>query len=164
MQKGDLLFTPRVKKVLQLASVEARSLNYNYIGTEHILLGLLKEGEGVAAQILACLEIDAETVRTEVLKALDPNFIPSEAGEQTEQPGAATQGDEKMPALKAFRIRAGKACVRYLKARRWHGVKPSALRAKLDVWLSTKMAANISSTTAQAKRSSYWISTRIHLK
>ncbi len=102
MQEGDILFTPRVKKVLQLASIEARSLNYNYIGTEHILLGLLKEGEGVAAQILAGLDIDAETVRTEVLKALDPNFIPPESGEPVEAGVGGQGGDDKMPALKAF--------------------------------------------------------------
>ena len=102
MQEGDIPFTPRVKKVLQLASTEARSLNYNYIGTEHILLGLLKEGEGVAAQILASLDIDVDTVRTEVLKALDPNFIPSEAGDQAESLGDASASDEKMPALKSF--------------------------------------------------------------
>ena len=102
LQEGDIPFTPRVKKVLQLASAEARSLNYNYIGTEHILLGLLKEGEGVAAQILSSLDIDVETVRTEVLKALDPNFIPSDAGDQTELLGEASAGDEKMPALKSF--------------------------------------------------------------
>ncbi len=102
IQEGDILFTPRVKKVLQLASIEARSLNYNYIGTEHILLGLLKEGEGVAAQILAGLDIDAETVRTEVLKALDPNFIPPESGEPVEASAGGQSADDKMPALKAF--------------------------------------------------------------
>jgi ATP-dependent Clp protease ATP-binding subunit ClpC len=64
MQEGDIPYTPRVKKVLQLAANEARSLNYNYIGTEHILLGLLKEGEGVAAKILRSLDVDADTVRT----------------------------------------------------------------------------------------------------
>ncbi len=102
MQEGEIPFTPRVKKVLKLASNEARSLNYNYIGTEHVLLGLLKEGEGVAAQILASLDIDVETVRTEVLKALDPNFIPPETGEQPEASGTSAATDEKMPALKAF--------------------------------------------------------------
>ncbi len=102
MQEGELPFTGRVKKVLHLASAEARSLNYNYIGTEHILLGLLKEGEGVAAQILASLDIDVETVRTEVLKALDPNFIPPDAVEPTESQGGTSNPDEKMPALKAF--------------------------------------------------------------
>ncbi len=102
MQEGEIPFTPRAKKVLQLASSEARSLNYNYIGTEHILLGLLKEGEGMAAQILTSLDIDLEAVRSEVLKALDPNFIPTETSEAGENPGATPPAEEKMPALKAF--------------------------------------------------------------
>ncbi|MDP7743756.1 MAG: ATP-dependent Clp protease ATP-binding subunit, partial [Lentisphaeria bacterium] len=103
MQEGDIPYTPRVKKVLQLAASEARSLNYNYIGTEHILLGLLKEGEGVAAKILRSLDVDADTVRTEVLRALDPNFIPPETKEENEMSaGPAAAAEEKMPALKAF--------------------------------------------------------------
>ncbi len=103
MQEGDLPFTPRVKKVLQLAAQEARALNYNYIGTEHILLGLLKEGDGVAAKILSNLKVDAEAVRTEVLKNLDPNFIPPEGKEESESSSqSAPPGEEKMPALKAF--------------------------------------------------------------
>ena len=84
LQDGEIPPTPRVKKVLSLAAKEARALHYNYIGTEHILLGLLREGEGVAAQILRSLDIDAETVRNEVLKALDPNFIPPEKQEDDE--------------------------------------------------------------------------------
>ena len=102
MQEGDIPYTPRVKKVLQLAASEARSLNYNYIGTEHILLGLLKEGEGVAAKILRSLDVDAETVRTEVLRALDPNFIPPETKEENEMSAGPAAAEEKMPALKAF--------------------------------------------------------------
>ena len=102
MQDGELPLTPRVKKVLQLAAQEARALNYNYIGTEHILLGLLKEGDGVAAKILNNLKVDAEAVRTEVLKNLDPNFIPPEGKEESESSAATPPGEEKMPALKAF--------------------------------------------------------------
>jgi ATP-dependent Clp protease ATP-binding subunit ClpC len=103
LQEGDIPFTPRVKKVLKLASQEARSLNYNYIGTEHILLGLLKEGEGVAAKILRSLDVDVDSVRTEVLKALDPNFIPPETKDDIEESGGGGNGgDDKMHALKAF--------------------------------------------------------------
>ena len=100
MHEGDVPFTGRVKKVLHFAAAEARNLSYNYIGTEHILLGLLKEGEGVAAKILRALNVDANTVRNEVLKHLDPNFIPSESKEE----GASNQGDQddKTPALRAF--------------------------------------------------------------
>ena len=62
-QEGEPPITPRVKRVLELAGKEARALNYNYIGTEHILLGLLREGDGVAARILKNLNVDAEAVR-----------------------------------------------------------------------------------------------------
>ena len=102
LAQEEIQFTPRVKKVLQLAAQEARALNYNYIGTEHILLGLLKEGEGVAAKILRSLDIDAEAVRTEVLKALDPNFIPSESKEEGGEGEGGAMAEEKMTALKAF--------------------------------------------------------------
>jgi ATP-dependent Clp protease ATP-binding subunit ClpC len=65
--------TPRVKKVLAFASKEARTLNHSYIGTEHILLGLLREGEGVAARVLRDLKVDIEKARKEILAELDPN-------------------------------------------------------------------------------------------
>ena len=77
--EGDPPLTPRVKRVLSLAAKEARALNYNYIGTEHLLLGLLREGDGVAARILKNLNVDADAVRNEVMKALDPNYLPSDA-------------------------------------------------------------------------------------
>jgi len=67
-------YTPRVKKVLRLACEEARALTHTYVGTEHILLGLLREGDGVAARVLMNLDVDVETTRREVLKELDPNF------------------------------------------------------------------------------------------
>src|SRR5678809_1763451 len=79
-------YTPRVKKVLALAGKEAKSLNHSYVGTEHILLGLLREGEGVAARVLKTLEIDIERTRNEILKELDPNFTPPE-GEAEEGTG-----------------------------------------------------------------------------
>ena len=71
---GTIPFSPRVKKVLALASREARALNHSYVGTEHILLGLLREGEGVAPIVLKSLGVDTEKTRLEVLKELDPNF------------------------------------------------------------------------------------------
>jgi ATP-dependent Clp protease ATP-binding subunit ClpC len=67
---GDIPFTPRAKKALELAAEEARSLGHNYIGTEHILLGLIREGEGVASQVLLNLGLDLETVRNEVMSIL----------------------------------------------------------------------------------------------
>src|ERR1700726_2197487 len=71
---GNIPYTPRAKKVLALAGKEAKALNHPYVGTEHILLGLLREGEGVAARVLKSLEIDIERTRNEILKELDPNF------------------------------------------------------------------------------------------
>ena len=71
---GKIPYTPRVKKVLALAAKEAKALNHTYVGTEHILLGLLREGDGVAARVLTRLELDLATVRTDILKELDPNY------------------------------------------------------------------------------------------
>ncbi len=103
-QKGDPPLTPRVKRVLALAAKEARALNYNYIGTEHLLLGLLREGDGVAAKILSNLNVDADAVRNEVMKALDPNYLPPEAQspQKSESSKSEDDGSAKMPALKAF--------------------------------------------------------------
>ena len=67
---GDIPFTPRAKKALELAAEEARNLGHSYIGTEHLLLGLLKEGEGIAAQVLNDLGVDFQKVRTEVMNLL----------------------------------------------------------------------------------------------
>ena len=71
---GNIPYTPRVKKVLTLAANEAKGLNHSYVGTEHILLGLLREGDGVAARVLKNMGVDVERIREEVLKELDPNF------------------------------------------------------------------------------------------
>src|SRR5213080_2298684 len=99
---GNIPYTPRVKKVLALAGKEAKALNHSYVGTEHILLGLLREGEGVAARVLKSLEIDIERTRNEILKELDPNFTPPE-GETEETAGTASgKKDVKTPALRAF--------------------------------------------------------------
>jgi ATP-dependent Clp protease ATP-binding subunit ClpC len=100
---GSIPYTPRVKKVLDLARREAKSLNHTYIGTEHILLGLLREGDGVAARILRSLDVDIEQTRQEILKELDPNFT----GEESSVPEPAEKvpgkkGEVKTPALKAF--------------------------------------------------------------
>src|SRR5437660_1122817 len=101
--QGGIPYTPRVKKVLALAGREAKQLNHSYVGTEHLLLGLLREGEGVAARVLKSLEIDIERTRNEILKELDPNFTPPE-GEAEEAAGTASGGkkDVKTPALRAF--------------------------------------------------------------
>src|SRR2546429_6547701 len=67
---GQIRFTPRARKVLELALREARSLGHNYIGTEHILLGLVRENEGVAARILLDFDADSEKIRNEVIRML----------------------------------------------------------------------------------------------
>src|SRR6201998_1853199 len=82
---GNIPYTPRVKKVLALAVKEAKALNHSYVGTEHILLGLLREGEGVAARVLKSLEVDPARARNEILKELDPNFTPPESGAESPQ-------------------------------------------------------------------------------
>ncbi|MDE3067743.1 MAG: ATP-dependent Clp protease ATP-binding subunit [Verrucomicrobiota bacterium] len=100
---GNIPYTPRVKKVIALAQKEARNLNHTYVGTEHLLLGLLREGDGVAAKVLRNLDVDIEQTRQEILKELDPNF----SGEETAIPEAGEKpadkkGEVKTPALKAF--------------------------------------------------------------
>ncbi len=67
---GQLPFTPRAKKVLELSMEEASALSHNYIGTEHLLLGLIKENEGIAAQVLMNLNVKLDEVREEVLEFL----------------------------------------------------------------------------------------------
>ena len=101
-QEGTPPVTPRVKRVIALAAKEARALNYNYIGTEHLLLGLLREGDGVAARILRNLNVDADAVRNEVMKALDPNYLPSDGKEEQVETEGDKPGSQKMPALRAF--------------------------------------------------------------
>ncbi len=103
---GNVPFTPRSKKVLQLASSEAQALNHTYIGTEHILLGLLREGEGVAAQVLRNLDVDLDTARREILRELDPNFDPADdelqSAEGNTPKDAKKKANSKTPALNAF--------------------------------------------------------------
>ncbi len=101
---GNIPYTPRVKKVLALAGKEAKALNHSYVGTEHILLGLLREGEGVAARVLKNLEVDIERTRNEILRELDPNFSTDEEDTEFEEGMAPVGGkkDGKTPALRAF--------------------------------------------------------------
>jgi ATP-dependent Clp protease ATP-binding subunit ClpC len=86
---GHIPFTPRAKKVLELSLREALQLGHNYIGTEHILLGLIREGEGVAAQVLVKLGADLSRVRQQVIQLLSGYSGP---GGQQEKAGATTGG------------------------------------------------------------------------
>jgi ATP-dependent Clp protease ATP-binding subunit ClpC len=97
---GKLPQTPRAKKVIEYAIEEARNLNHNYVGTEHLLLGLLREHDGVAAQVLMNLGLKLEEVREEVLNLLGAG-VESEEPQQQEKQGGA-KGKSKTPALDSF--------------------------------------------------------------
>src|SRR6201998_2140797 len=99
---GKLPQTPRAKKVIEYSMEEARNLNHNYVGTEHILLGLLREQEGVAAQVLMNLGLKLEDVREEVLNLLGHGMETSEAGERSVSSGSTKGGKSKTPALDSF--------------------------------------------------------------
>jgi ATP-dependent Clp protease ATP-binding subunit ClpC len=108
---GRLPQTPRAKKVIEYSMEEARNLNHNYVGTEHILLGLLREQEGVAAQVLMNLGLKLEDVREEVLNLLGHGMEQSESGERSVSGGSGPGGSgststkggkSKTPALDSF--------------------------------------------------------------
>ncbi len=118
---GNIPYTPRVKKVLALANKEAKALNHSYVGTEHLLLGLLREGEGVAARVLKRMDVDIQRTRNEILAEIDPNFSPDDMDEDEDDDdeeiggfneegstqaegggGDPGEGKTKTPALKAF--------------------------------------------------------------
>jgi ATP-dependent Clp protease ATP-binding subunit ClpC len=96
---GKLPQTPRAKKVIEYAIEEARNLNHNYVGTEHLLLGLLREHDGVAAQVLMNLGLKLEEVREEVLNLLGAGVENEEPASQEKQ---TNKGKSKTPALDSF--------------------------------------------------------------
>src|SRR5262244_2320877 len=97
---GKLPQTPRAKKVIEYSIEEARNLNHNYVGTEHLLLGLLREQEGVAAQVLVNLGLKLEDVREEVLNLLGHNMDSGEGSSGAER--TPNKGKSKTPALDSF--------------------------------------------------------------
>jgi ATP-dependent Clp protease ATP-binding subunit ClpC len=106
---GELPYTSRAKKVLEFAMAEARDFNHSYVGTEHLLLGLLREEKGIAAQVLNSLGVTLEEARAETLKVLGSDVSPSEpagiGGSSAAQPaGGGKPGDKKSktPALDHF--------------------------------------------------------------
>src|ERR1043166_7269845 len=113
---GKLPQTPRAKKVIEYSMEEARNLNHNYVGTEHILLGLLREQEGVAAQVLMNLGLKLEEVREEVLNLLGHGLEGGEGGSERggressggggggggESSGSSGKSKSKTPALDSF--------------------------------------------------------------
>src|SRR5881392_3131720 len=92
---GHIPFTPRAKKVLELSLREALQLGHNYIGTEHILLGLIREGEGVAAQVLVKLGADLSRVRQQVIQLLSGYSGPGGQGEKTGAPAGGGSGESQ---------------------------------------------------------------------
>jgi len=96
-QSGHIPFTPRAKKVLELSLRESRQLGHNYIGTEHILLGLLREGDGVAAQVLVKLGADLNRVRQQVIQLLH--------GHQAKEPASARSAARELRLLPAVKAR-----------------------------------------------------------
>src|SRR3954449_11202205 len=101
---GKLPQTPRAKKVIEYAIEEARNLNHNYVGTEHLLLGLLREHDGVAAQVLMNLGLKLEEVREEVLNLLGAGVESEEPSQpaQEKQSGSGSKSRSKTPALDSF--------------------------------------------------------------
>jgi len=90
---GHIPFTPRAKKVLELSLREALQLGHNYIGTEHILLGLIREGEGVAAQVLVKLGADLARVREQVIQQLSAYGSEASRGEKAAAPAGGSRGE-----------------------------------------------------------------------
>jgi ATP-dependent Clp protease ATP-binding subunit ClpC len=99
---GQIPFTPRAKKVLELALREALSLGHNYIGTEHILLGLVRENEGVAARLLLDFDADSEKIRNEVIRMLSGPGGRSRSGSGGGGSGATSEGKKSSKLLDQF--------------------------------------------------------------
>ena len=108
---GQIPFTPRAKKVLELALREALSLGHNYIGTEHILLGLVRENEGVAARILLDFDADSEKIRNEVIRMLSGPGGRQRSGSGSGS-GAAGRGQEVLEAAGPVRPQPDQAGLR----------------------------------------------------
>src|SRR3954464_4034366 len=100
----DLPYTSRAKKVLELAMTEARELNHSYVGTEHLLLGLLREEKGIAAQVLTDAGVNLEQSRAETLRLLGSDMPQASAGGSSSQPSSAPKSEKKSktPALDHF--------------------------------------------------------------
>lgn len=110
---GDPALTGRVKKVFEYANEEAVNLNHNYVGTEHLLLGLLRQTDGVAAQVLENLSVNLKEVRKEVLKELETfnlHLPPIGSGPTAARQEKAPTSGEKMPALRAYGYDLTEAC------------------------------------------------------
>ena len=105
---GEIPITERARRVLVLAVQEAKAMNYKFVGTEHLLLAILREGESVAARILLNLKINPDNLRREIMKALDPDYLPGTEEESEaqsafmEQSGEEDDSGNTLNALNAF--------------------------------------------------------------
>jgi ATP-dependent Clp protease ATP-binding subunit ClpA len=102
---GQIPFTPRAKKVLELALGEAQCLGQEYIGTEHILLGLLRENDGVAARVLLDFDADAEKIRNEIIRMLGTTG-PARPAQLPQAMSSASERADPRPGLERFTVRA----------------------------------------------------------
>jgi Clp amino terminal domain, pathogenicity island component/UvrB/uvrC motif len=113
---GHIPFTPRARKVLELSLREALQLGYNYVGTEHILLGLVREGDGVAAQVLVKLGADLNRVRQQVIQLLH--------GDPAEEPVSARSAAQELRLLPAVQARLEEVEQRLAAVEQWLGTGP----------------------------------------
>src|SRR6266436_5068890 len=101
---GNIPYTPRVKKVLALAIKEARALSHTYVGTEHILLGLLHEGDGVAARVLQNFSLNVRNARRYVLRELDPNYSGKEIETMPREEKSQKKRDDMIDVSKRYDV------------------------------------------------------------
>jgi ATP-dependent Clp protease ATP-binding subunit ClpC len=116
---GHIPFTPRAKKVLELSLREATQLGHDHIGAEHILLGLVREGDGVAAQVLVTLGADLNRVRQQVIR-----LVTGQAGEAVTGVGSGLGSRERAPLSDVALARAGSLDRRLAAIERWVGMRP----------------------------------------
>ena len=138
---GHIPFTPRAKKVLELSLREALQLGHNYIGTEHILLGLIREGEGVAAQVLVKLGADLARVRQQVIQLLHGYQGKEPASAAVPWPGPAVRAETRLlPELEA-RIDAVAARLSAVEQRVGTGADTSELDQQIERLRAERQAA-----------------------
>ena len=99
---GELPFTPRLRKVMAIAAEEALAMHYNFVGTEHLLLAILREGSSQAARIMRNLKVDLEAVREAVIKTLDSEYLPEDNSSQDNADASGNTSNSDAPGNPAF--------------------------------------------------------------
>jgi hypothetical protein len=138
---GHIPFTPRAKKVLELSLREALQLGHNYIGTEHILLGLIREGEGVAAQVLVRLGADLNRVRRQVIQLLHGRPSGELYAEAGLAPRPAGGSERRLQAALQARVKAIESRLPVIEQRLGAGPDTSELDRQIDQARSEREAA-----------------------